>query len=113
MTEVSFLTVYAAHGDGGERGVGPVIGYFSNDHQARCFAAGKAWYGGDGHVCACDAIKVGEQVFVLNSRYPIDLDKAQAKYDEELRERTLKKLSDEELRVLGLRVAKDGTLEQI
>lgn len=110
---VEFLTVYAAHGDGGERGIGPVIGYFRTHAQATVFAKGAGWYGGDGAVGQHSAITVDGKTYVLQSPVPIDLDRAQAQYDETLLERTLSKLNDEELRVLGLRLTKDGTLEQI
>jgi hypothetical protein len=93
---------YASHGDGGERTQGPIIGWHATEAMAEAYAKGRGWYGGDGGFTKHFAIRVGDNIYVLRDAKPIDIDQAQARRDMELREQTLAKLSDEQLRVLGL-----------
>lgn len=96
------IEVWLAHGDGGERGICPVIAYCSTEAQAKKAAKGRAWYGGDGAVINRAALKIDGKVWLLAERDPIDLDSAQAQRDAELRAQTLAMLDDEQRRVLGL-----------
>jgi len=95
--------VFQVHGDGGERGIGPVIGYASTKEKAEVMGKGKAWYGGNGYVATKFAVEIDGQLFILETPYPIDLDNTQATLDAELRKKTLAGLSAEQIRVLGIK----------
>jgi hypothetical protein len=97
------ITIFAAHGDGGERGTGPVVGYYSTLEAAKARAYHAGWYGGDGGTSVAKAIEVGGEMFVLLSDKPIDLDDKKSDADKRLREETLNSLSAEQRRVLGLK----------
>lgn len=101
--DVAVIQVWQAHGDGGERGKGPVIGYYSTELRAKTAAHRKGWYGGDGHVEPAPAIKIDGKVYVLVSHKPVDLDGLDAAVDAKLREQTLAGLSAEQIRVLGIK----------
>lgn len=94
--------IWRAHGDGGEFGQGPVIGYFTRESAARQFAHGKAWYGGNGHVTKGWAIQIGNDWYELTDSSPIDLDNQQKIADQELKRQTLASLTPDQKRVLGL-----------
>lgn len=96
------VTVYRSHGDGGERSVGPVIGYHSSNHLADIAATGKGWWGGNGGTSECKAIEVDGKFYALAQSTPIDLDGKQSIADAALRSKTLATLNDEQRRVLGL-----------
>lgn len=98
----SFLTVWVAHGDGGEHGKGPVIGYSSTKERAALIAKGRGWYGRDGDLEPVPAIRIGDKVWLLLQASPIDLDSEDQKRDAELRASTIAGLSAEQRRVLGL-----------
>lgn len=105
MNSDQVITVYAAHGDGGERYIGPIIGVFSTESSARGFAQKRGWWGGDGAVSERKAVRLASgEVYLLDkdNSDPIDLDRQQAEYDASLREKTLAGLSDEQKRVLGI-----------
>lgn len=97
------ITVWAAHGDGGERGTGPVLAYYSTQYQAENAAKGRGWYGSNGRVSKHHALRFGSEVWLLQRPDPIDLDAVLAKRDAELREETLASLTDEQIRVLGIK----------
>ncbi|WP_150126567.1 hypothetical protein [Burkholderia cenocepacia] len=99
---VSRVQLFAAHGDGGERAVGPVLGYCRTRASATLLAAGRGYYGRDGDVFGVPALQVGESLWLLAQASPIDVDGEQARRDEELRQETLSQLSAEQRRVLGL-----------
>lgn len=101
--EVSIIKVYAHHGDGGDRGTGPIQGYCSSRYAAENAALGQGWYGGNGWVSEAYAIKINHDVYVLASKDPIDLDGVNAKSDAELKAKTLASLSADQKRVLGLK----------
>ena len=67
-------TIFAAHGDGGERGVGPVLSYHSTTELAKVAAAKQGWYGGDGAVLTVAAINVSGLTFALADPFAIQLD---------------------------------------
>lgn len=96
------ITVWTAHGDGGEYGVGPVIAHFSTQQAAINAAKGKGWYGGNGVVLDCQALRVDGDVWLLAQANPIDLDAVKANQDAKLLADTLAALSDEQKRVLGI-----------
>ena len=99
---MELITIWQAHGDGGERGTGPVIAFCTTEAQARHAAKGAGWYGGNGAVQEARALRIDGAVWLLARDKPIDLDSAQAKRDADLREKTLASLDDEQRRVLGL-----------
>ena len=101
-TQAQIIKVYTYHGDGGERGLGPILGYTTNKADAVAATRGKGWYGGDAHISEDDAIKVGDEVFFLKSTTPVRLD-GDRKVDEERRQRLLAQLSPEDKRVLGIK----------
>ena len=100
--DISFITVYAYHGDGGERGIGPIIGFTSTRHDAEVKAHNSGFYGGAGHVAEHQAIKINCNVFLLARPDPIDLDGVAAKNDANLKASTLANLTTDQKRVLGL-----------
>lgn len=100
MTEL--LKIWKAHGDGGERSMGPVLAYCSTADKANEIAKGKGWYGGDGCVNEAFALRVDGNVWLLERKDPIDLDSTQKTKDAELRRTTLAELSADQRRVLGL-----------
>ncbi len=99
--------VYAAHGDGGERGIGPVLGYYSTHEQAKAAAKGQAWYGGDGFVQERPALLIDGQTWLLAEPAPIDLDGLRKIRDAQLLAETLAGLTDEQRRVLGYPASKE------
>ena len=101
--DVSIITVYAHHGDGGDRGTGPIRGYCSTRFDAEQAAKGQGWYGGDGWVSEVRAIKINYDIYILASDSPIDLDGKRQRADDDLKALTLASLSAEQKRVLGLK----------
>lgn len=97
------IEIWQAHGDGGERGIGPVIAYCSTENAAQKAAKGRGWYGGDGFVSKSHALRIEGKVWLLASPEPIDLDSIGAKRDAELREKTLAGLTPDQRRVLGIK----------
>lgn len=98
-----FTEVYSVYTQENEFGrQGAKLGDFSASTDAASFAVGKGWWGGNADVVPQKALKVGEHIFLLQSKKPIDLDGQQKKKDDELREKTLESLSPEQRRVLGL-----------
>jgi hypothetical protein len=57
------ITVWKAHGDGGERGTGPVLGDYSTEYAAVADAKGRAWYDNDCRVENASALKIGDQIW--------------------------------------------------
>jgi hypothetical protein len=101
--DVSIIKVWAYHGDGGERGVGPVIGYCSSKYDADVQSKHTGFYGGKGWVSEVPAIKINHDVYILAHDKPVDLDGKRKQADEDLKALTLASLSDEQKRVLGLK----------
>lgn len=106
-----FITVWLAHGDGGERSMGPVIGIFSTQYAAECKAKGAGWYGGNGDVTSRSAIKLNGKTYLLDRDYadePIDLDNEESKLRAETRAKAIKKLDPDEIEALGLNDSSDS-----
>ena len=98
------IQLWEAHGDGGERGIGPVIGYARTKGEAETIARGQGWYGGDGSVRQCWAIQLDTgEVFALAGTEPLDLDGSVAKAREAARKQALAKLSPAEQVLLGIK----------
>jgi hypothetical protein len=101
------IDAWAVHGDGGENRVGPVIGYANSKENADAYAAGKAWYGGDGYVKKVSAMVINGETYILASSRPVTFVGAkeaevvaQKRRDEELRQQTLASLTPDQRRVL-------------
>lgn len=99
------IPIWKAHGDGGERSRGPVVGYALTEHEAHRLADGQGWWGGNGGTSEGHALRIGKELFALECKEPILLAKVaedlRAK-DESLRKKTLAGLSKDQKRVLGL-----------
>jgi hypothetical protein len=102
LSQVKFVKVYAAHGDGGERAQGPIIGYFSSAFKASNYARNAGFYGSDGGTSIVPAVNIDGKIYVLSQEGAIDLDGEQVQRDANLRAQTIASLSVEQLRVLGL-----------
>lgn len=103
------IRVFAFHGDGGEYSRGPILGVCETELEAAKFAFGKGWYGGDGQVSKQFAIKCNGKMYLLQSDAPFIFQKdveAQKKADQDLKEKTMKMLTREQIRVLGLDTSK-------
>ena len=100
--QAEIIKVYEYHGDGGERGLGPVLGYTTKKEDAVAATRGKGWYGSDASIITMDGIKIGNEVYILKSTTPIRLDGDKA-VDDERRKRLLAQLSPEDKRVLGIK----------
>ena len=85
--------IWQIHGDGGERGTGPIIGYSNTRSNADDRSKGKGWYGGSGYVCEAYCIEVDGKTYALVKPTPIDLDGVQAGKDEQLRRQTIADLT--------------------
>ena len=101
MTDI-IRKIYCSHGDGGETSIGPIIGYHSKQWDAELYAKGRGWYGGNGAISKQDIITVDGKSYLLASSDPIDLDGAELKRKNEMILKALAKLTDEEIRILGL-----------
>ena len=99
---MTIFKVYASRGDGGERGVGPIIAFHSSKDLAESHAKGRGFYGGNGGITVHHAIKVDSLTYVLLNDQPVDIDGIQARIDSELRSKTLASLTADQKRVLGL-----------
>ncbi|MEN9489565.1 MAG: hypothetical protein RJA63_14 [Pseudomonadota bacterium] len=102
---VERITVWQAHGDGGDRCRGPVIAYCGSRAQAAHAAKGRGWYGGNGEVTSRPALRIAGKVWLLHAPDPIEVDALDADRDADLRARTIAALSAEQRRVLGLTAA--------
>lgn len=100
--EIELITVYAYHGDGGERGTGPVIGWCSTEDKAQIAGRHTGYYDSQGGVSTANAIKIGNDFYLLARKKPIDVDGINGKHDDILRDKTMASLTSEQKRVLGL-----------
>ena len=102
--DIKFIDVYTAHGDGGDNSIGPVIAYCSTESIATSAAKGRAWYGGNGCVCKTSAVVIDGSVYILETRYPIDLDGIVKAQKEKLRFSGIEKLTLAEIEALGIKL---------
>lgn len=102
--EVDMKPVWAAMVSTDERGGDIVYGWYSTKEYALTESRGKGWYGSHGHAVQHKAVVIDGTTYLLgNAGHPIDVDGEQAIQDAELRKTTLASLTDEQLRVLGLK----------
>ena len=78
------------------------VDYFSSEFAATSYGKGKDGWGGDLRAKMFSAVRLADGCVYLVSEKPIDLDLKQSNYEEELRARTLAKLTPEERRVLKI-----------
>ncbi len=104
MESYKIKQVFAVHGDGGERGIGPIIGYCETSSEADIHRKGQGWWG-DGEVTRAYVIEVDGMLYALARQHPIkymsDI-KKQEQEDRELRKKTLESLTQDQRRVLGV-----------
>jgi hypothetical protein len=104
------IDIWLSHGDGGERGTGPIIGICDSRVKAVVIAKGKAWYGGDGIVFEGKALKISDgdggnpKYFLLNSNFTqeVVLNANLPERTKNLQKLALSKLTDFEVNLLGL-----------
>lgn len=97
------ITIFAVRGDGGERGIGPIIDYTRTESEARKRAQGQGWYGGAGDVSPRKAIELDNgDVFALEHHERLDLDGSIKRAKEKARADALAKLTPSERTLLGL-----------
>ena len=103
---VQIIKAYAVHGDGGERGTGPVEGYCETHADAQIMCRGRAWYGGDGAIAAASVLVVDGVMYALASPAPLVFMNAaptQQDLDAAARESALAKLNPADRRALGIK----------
>lgn len=83
---------------------GQMAGVYRSKQTADSKAAGKGYYGSQGDVALVHLIELDGAHYMLTSINPLDLDDLQKAADDELRAQLLKRLSAEELRVLGVKL---------
>lgn len=107
---MEIIDVYVAHGDGGERGIGPIVGVCSTETNAKMMSKGRGWYGGNGHVGKRKALKITtgrechEIIYLLDKAMEtaVQMDTDIPKLIKERKEAALNKLTKEERILLGL-----------
>ena len=117
--EYSVITAYAVHGDGGERGTGPLRGIYSTEELAKLAAKGKAFFGADGLVLEQNVLKISSKTqrvegntthhgikteyYLLAKKYPLDMDCVLGDKKKARREELLKDMSEFDKFALGLK----------
>lgn len=97
------VPVFKSHGDGGERGVGPVVGVSTSEYKAREIARGKGFFGSDGSVTEGFAIDDGNGHLYLLERTHAYVDGEDCvESARKAKEAALAKLTDADKRALGL-----------
>jgi hypothetical protein len=102
INKPEIIKIFEVHGDGGEWGYGPVIGYATTPYNAKMMAKGKGFFGSEGMYMEVPALTINGVTYVLKKEYPIELNDVQATKDADLRAKTLASLTPEQKRVLGL-----------
>lgn len=82
---------------------GPTTDVCSSKEYAEVVAHRSGCYGGNAPISERWAIKVNEDVYLLESMNPVDLDNKVAKEKKELRKSVISRLSIEELEALGIK----------
>lgn len=94
--------IWVVYTGGDDRFIGTPTLFFSSEYLACHEARGKGWYGGDAPVRQHHAVEVDGKFYLLEDAEPIDLDGELKAKNEQLKEKALAKLSEEEKRALGL-----------
>lgn len=100
---MELVKVYIAHGDGGERRVGPVIGLSKLKSEAEKLAKGKGFYGSDGSVFEGHGIQVEDgRIYLLRTQDLFEDGVLLRETADRAKQTALAKLTDDDLRALGL-----------
>lgn len=83
--------------------IGETIGYYTTKINAGKAAKGVGWYGGAGDIKAVWTIHHDDRIYVLADAQPIVLDRTLPEYREELRQKALAKLNEDDKLALGLK----------
>lgn len=103
--EMELVKVFVVYGDGGERGIGPVIGVCLTKEDAVKMAKGKAFYGADGQIFDGMALenKDNGELYLLQTITPF-IDKVLQKDTiNQKKKLALAKLTNEDKALLGLK----------
>ena len=103
--EMELVKVFVVYGDGGERGIGPVIGVCLTKEEAVKMAKGKAFYGANGEIfdgMALENQDNGELYLLKDATSFVDkvLQKDTIKHKKQI---ALAKLTNEDKALLGLK----------
>lgn len=101
---MQIVPVKVVHGDGGERGIGPVIGVCTDPEKAKDLAKGKAFYGSNGQIYDGWAVTDGAKYYLLARREPFMDGENDIDIAKERKNAALAKLTDEDKIALGLKV---------
>jgi hypothetical protein len=100
---MNVVPVFKAHGDGGNRGIGPVVGVATSEYKAREIARGKGFFGSDGSVTEGFAIDDGRgKLYLLEKTFPFVDGEDRVEAARKAKAEALAKLTDEDKRILGL-----------
>ena len=103
---VEFMKVYAVY-DTNDKGCNQsTLAYFSMKTKAEEYSVGRGRIGGKGNVLEHQAVKINDQVFLLQRKNPIRLDftkEDQKRIKEEAIKKISKYLNDDELNALGVK----------
>lgn len=105
MASVLFRNVWAVYSGGSEKHSGKPEWFYDDEWKAKEAAKGKGWYGGTAHVEKFRAVEIDDKTYVLaglNCAQPVLMNYG-PKEIEETKERAMAKLTDKELRALGLK----------
>lgn len=100
---MNVVKVYISHGDGGERGIGPVIGVSFTQAEAEQVSKGQGWWNGNGAVWEGHAIQDGEDLYLLERPLPFKNGVDSRKTAQIAKEKALAKLTPEDMIALGLK----------
>lgn len=84
-------------------GKGQLLGFFTEESDARMVAKAKNRGPGDGSVEEVSCVRIGRHVYLLTSPLPIALDEGVEESRQELRARAISKLTSAELAALGVK----------
>lgn len=103
MTIYERFQVWAVRNDTYERDdTSSVLAYYDSYGKAQERAVGKGWFGATARITKHEALRVGNNVWLLAKDTPIDVTQDESISDDDLREQTLATLSANQKRVLGL-----------
>ena len=101
---MQIVKIWKAHGDGGERGVGPILGISKSEGTAKAMSKGKAFFGADGSVWSGSAIENADGLlYLLETPEPFEDGVYQVETKDRARQAALAKLTDEDLLALGIK----------
>lgn len=100
---MNILQVYKVHGDGGERGIGPIIGITLTKDKAEQMCKGKGFFGSHGEIFNGFAIEGDNgELYLLESEIPYVEGQLHKTTLQNKKNQALAKLTEEDKKVLGL-----------